>query len=86
MTEDNLATREEGRRLHNFVVRSQHQFPIDMLRLTQCWPATSLDSDRIYNSHHELRPGETLRNIRLQSWLTPSELLWQRMGWSIILR
>lgn len=80
----------------DFTVEGRGDFPLDMLRYDQCWPADSAAVTAIettYGSELE-RHGSTvaqqpgLRRIRLRkvsgSGIGPTEGRWNSFGWRVV--
>jgi hypothetical protein len=67
----------------DFTVAGRGEFPIDMLRYDQCWPA---DGNAASDILHSLRPGPLeRREIKLRSaarQITPDR--WSSFLWTVI--
>jgi hypothetical protein len=61
-----------------FDVRGSGEFPYDMLRYDQCWPATEMnDSGKLGTRSNETRK-VVLRGLR-----APTDGRWQSFGWFV---
>ena len=62
-----------------FTVTGTGQFPTDMLRYDQCWPATS--EDAVLMCPH--RPSPTVaRSVRLRTHGSVTAARWASFGWT----
>lgn len=60
------------------------QFPIDMLRFAQAWPATQSDSNNIERDPHAFEVGEVERTVTLLTDQSPTPHAmerWDSFGW-----
>jgi hypothetical protein len=64
-----------------FCVAGRAEFPMDMLRHDQCWPAYSDDAARLYGDATADR-----RTVRLQTWnrTSPNVRRWASFGWVVV--
>lgn len=75
--------------IKRFTVRGRFQFPLDMLRYDQCWPADSESATQIRLSleGHKLDPGEMwiVRLNRAQefTYSEPTKARWSSFCWSV---
>ena len=64
--------------LWEFVVQGSGEFPYDMLRYDQCWPATeAVDSGRLGTRSNELR------TVRLRGLRSPTTGRWNSFSWRV---
>jgi hypothetical protein len=73
-----LQPTERPRVMFTFYVSGRGQFPYDMLRYDQCWPAdteSALLMDSEVNSH--------VRSIKLHSYREPTLDRWSSFLWSV---
>jgi hypothetical protein len=73
-----LTDDEKPRRWHTYWVTGRGQFPFDMLRYDQAWPA---DSD----AASKLSAEESIydrRSVKLYSYRPPTVDRWNSFGWS----
>lgn len=73
--------------IKRFTVEGAGEFPLDMLRSDQCWPAGADDSARIAAHHGGADPGEVRgRMIRLETVAkyAPNRQRWLSFSWRVI--
>lgn len=63
-------------------------FPIDMLRLDRCWPATNKSAGNVETALRPLNERRTMQRpefmrIHLEGLQAPSVELWNRFGWAV---
>jgi hypothetical protein len=71
-------TCEPRRAIYQYYATGQGNFPVDMLRYNQCWPASTDDALNLLNDDPE-----DLRSISLLSHVEPTIERWSSFGWSI---
>jgi hypothetical protein len=70
-------TCEPRRALYQYYATGRGDFPLDMLRYDQCWPASTDDAFNL------LERDVDLRSIDLLSHIEPTIDRWLSFGWSI---
>jgi hypothetical protein len=77
----NLAPNERPRQSFRYVVEGIGEFPLDMLRYDNCWPATTLD---VAGMATESLFGATLRRqVVIHSYRAPTLARWESFGWRV---
>jgi hypothetical protein len=77
----NLAPNERPRQSFRYVVEGVGEFPLDMLRYDNAWPATTLDvasmaTESLFNA--TLR-----RQVVIHSYRAPTLARWESFGWRV---
>ena len=69
-----------------FTVGGTGEFPVDMLRYDEAFPATSADASAIALRTDDLRANESRRVVRLLTHrrLGPTLGRWQSFGWCVL--
>ncbi len=70
-----------------FTVEGTGEFPLDMLRSDQCWPASADDAARIGAHHAMADPGGVrARTVTLETAAkyAPNRQRWLSFGWRVI--
>jgi len=71
--------------IHRFVVEGTGEFPFDMLRSDQCWPASNAgDNIQKLAPHHRSEMLRTKRQITLCSISEPTEGRWASFQWPVV--
>ena len=65
------------RYIYQYHVLGDGNFPMDMLRHDQCWPAYGCDVDKISSA----KKGR--RYVKLRSHKEPTEARWKSFGWHV---
>lgn len=68
-----------------FVVAGCGQFPADMLRYDECWPADALSADAIALNTQDMRARESRRTVKVITHRRgPTIARWRSFGWRVI--
>lgn len=71
--------------MQTFTVEGQFDFPFDMLRYDQCWPASESDSAKL---HPEPANRPRLERVKLKRHVSqkadlPTVRRWESFGWQV---
>lgn len=73
--------------LKRFTVEGRGEFPADMLRTDQCWPATALAADAIA-AHYGAPDPATVRQrevtLETAAKYAPNRQRWTSFGWRVV--
>jgi hypothetical protein len=64
--------------LRSFRVRGSGEFPFDMLRYDECWPAGADDAAAMNKT------GRRLITLRVANHFAPTEARWNSFNWKIV--
>jgi hypothetical protein len=76
-----------GRAIKSFAVEGAGEFPYDLLRRDQCWPATPADANSLALHPASGDPeASRTRYVRLETAAdaSPHRALWRARGWPVI--
>lgn len=76
-----------ARSMTKFTVKSNDNFPMDMLRHDMCWPADTTSAMEISNIIETHGVRDRTRTVHLFTWatsITPER--WKSFGWTVTLQ
>ena len=73
-----ISADERPKFFYEYYVTGRGQFPLDMLRHDDCWPATSSDAALIDKEDYKEH-----RSILMHSYHEPTVARWQSFVWSV---